>query len=77
VVEALLRAIDLGPALDEAIESSADKAEARLRLTSPPFGFTPMEAEHVLDRMLWQRTRAARDQLEVEAADLRAELGRS
>jgi DNA gyrase/topoisomerase IV subunit A len=71
IVEALLRALDLGLPLFETIESSADRGDARRRLVDPAFGFTVIQAEHILDLTLAQRTRASRGHLVDEAIELR------
>lgn len=74
IVEAVMRALDMGWELQEAIASSADRLEARQRLTSTPFGFTEVEAEHVLDLQFSRRTKQARSSLEDEAVQLREQL---
>jgi DNA gyrase subunit A len=70
VVEGLIRAIDLGRSLDDAIESSSDAQDARARLMAEPFGFDELQALHILDLTLSRRTKQARDQLAEEAAAL-------
>jgi DNA gyrase subunit A len=75
IVEALMRALDLGWELHEAIASSADRGEARARLTASPFGFADIEAEHVLDLQFSRGTKQARSFLEEEAVQLREQLG--
>lgn len=74
IVEAIIRALDMGWELQEVIASSADRLEARQRLTSAPFDFTELEAEHVLDLQFSRRTKQARSFLEDEAAQLRQQL---
>lgn len=74
IVEALMRALDMGGELQEVIASSADKGDARARLSASPFGFSDIEAEHVLDLQFARQTRQARRFLEDEAAQLREEL---
>lgn len=76
VVAGLLRAQDLGWPLVAAVEGCSDRAEARAVLMTHPFGFDALEAEHVLDRPLGQRTRLGVESLAEEREDLTAFLGR-
>jgi DNA gyrase/topoisomerase IV subunit A len=70
IVDGLLRAIDMGWPLIEAIEVCADRSEAQRRLTEPPFSFDEVQAMHVLDLQLGQRTAERRRQLTDEKAEL-------
>ncbi len=70
VLDAMMRAIDLGWPLVEAVERCTDRAEAQRRLTEPPFSFDEMQAAHVLDMQLWARTEERRRQLADEKAEL-------
>lgn len=74
VVTGLLRAQDLGWPLVAAVERCNDKAEARAVLMDPPFGFDVLEAEHVLDRTLGQRTKLGVESLDEERDSLIALL---
>lgn len=74
IIDALIRAIDIGWPLLEAIESSVDRQEARQLLGDSPFGFTEIEVEHILDLPLSRRTQQGRSNLEEEATALRALL---
>jgi DNA gyrase/topoisomerase IV subunit A len=74
VLTELLRAQDFGWQLVEAVERCKDKAEARAVLMEPPFGFDALEAEHVLDRTLGQRTKLGIESLAEERDSLSALL---
>jgi hypothetical protein len=75
LVDELLRAQEFGWSLVAAIERCNDKAEARAVLMDPPFSFAAIEAEHVLDRTLGQRTRRGVESLVEERDRLRTLLG--
>lgn len=66
----LIRAIDLGWALLEAVEGCDGRPSARDRLMSAPFGFDAYQAEHVLDLPIGRRTRSERAALDAEAVEL-------
>jgi DNA gyrase/topoisomerase IV subunit A len=70
IVESLLRAMELGWPLIEAIEGSGDLEEARRRLTAPPFSFDEVSALHVLDMQHGRRTAQGRAWLLEEKAEL-------
>jgi hypothetical protein len=69
-VESLLRAIELGWPLIEAIEGSKDGEDARRRLAAPPFSFDAVSALHVLDMQHGRRSAQGRGWLLEEKADL-------
>ncbi|HEX3393914.1 MAG TPA: DNA gyrase subunit A [Acidimicrobiales bacterium] len=70
-VEGLIRALDVIDEIIALIKASADKAAARQGLMAPPFEFSEVQAEYILDMTLSRLTRLARTQLEEELAQLR------
>lgn len=76
IVEGLIRAQGFGADLVDAVDASADRADALRRLAEPPFGFDAMVASYILDAPLGHRTKISIRALEEEAAALRAHLGR-
>ncbi len=71
IVEGLLKAVDVIDAIIALIRASDDRAEARVGLTSAPYSFSDVQAEHILEMKLGQLTRLARVDLETEMANLR------
>src|SRR5215207_7977067 len=71
IVEGLLKAVDVIDAVIALIRGSEDRAAARVGLTSAPFEFSDVQAEHILDLRLGQLTRLARVDLETEMGTLR------
>jgi len=71
IVEGLLRAIDQLDAVIAAIRAAADRAAARTALQADPFGFSEVQANHILDMPLGRLTRLGRSELEAELAALR------
>ncbi len=71
IVEGLLRAIDMLDAVIEAIRSSDDRSAAREALMATPFGFSEVQANHILDMTLGRLTRLGRSELEEEMGRLR------
>jgi len=71
IVEGLLKAVDVIDEVIALIRGSEDRAAARVGLTSEPFGFSDVQAEHILDLRLGQLTRLAKIDLETEMASLR------
>src|SRR5579875_2210665 len=71
IVEGLIKALDLIDQIIAAIRASEDKAAARGALMAPPFEFSEVQAEHILDMPLSRLTRLGRAQLEEEMAKLR------
>lgn len=63
VVEALLALHDQWADVGEVVARSRDRLEAIQALTSAPFSFTAMAAEHVLDFPLGRRTAQGRKAL--------------
>jgi len=72
IVEGLLRCIDQLDAVIATIRASADRGEARTALMGERFGFTEVQANHILDMTLGRLTRLGRHELEEEYAALRA-----
>ncbi len=70
IVEGLLLCIDQLDAVIAAIRSSEDRADARSRLMTAPFGFSEVQANHILDMTLGRLTRLGRSELEEEMAKL-------
>jgi DNA gyrase subunit A len=71
IVEGLIKALDLIDQIIATIRASEDKAAARGALMAPPFEFSEVQAEHILDMPLSRLTRLGRAQLEEEMAKLR------
>lgn len=74
IVEGLLRAIDLLDAVISLIRASQDRAEARSGLMAEAFGFSEVQANHILDMTLARLTRLGRSELEAEMAQLRTTI---
>ena len=70
--EGYLKALDLIDAIIALIRSSEDRAAARAGLMADPFGFTELQAEHILDMTLARLTRLGRAQIEARIEELRA-----
>ena len=70
ILDGLLRSMDLGLPLVEAVERCADRGEAQRLLTEPPFSFDEVQAAHILDLQLGRRTAETRRQWADEKADL-------
>jgi DNA gyrase subunit A len=71
IVEGLVRALDMLDEVVAAIRGSEDRAAAREALMSDPFGFTEIQANHILDMTLSRLTRLGRAELDEELAKLR------
>jgi DNA gyrase subunit A len=71
IVEGLLRCLDQLDAVIALIRGSEDRAAARQGLMADPFGFTEIQANHILDMTLGRLTRLGRAELEEEMARLR------
>ena len=71
IVEGLLKALDMIDAIIELIRGSADRTEARVGLMVPPFQFSEVQAEHILDMRLARLTQLGRAELDEELAQLR------
>jgi len=74
IVEGLLKALDMIDEIVALIRGSADRAEARDGLMAPPFDFTEVQANHILDMTLGRLTRLGRSDLEGELAELRRSI---
>ncbi|MFZ4584212.1 MAG: DNA gyrase/topoisomerase IV subunit A [Acidimicrobiia bacterium] len=74
IVEGLLKAIDKIDAIIKAIRASADRAEARGKLMAKPFGFSEIQANHILDLPLGRLTRLGREELDAERKELEATI---
>jgi DNA gyrase subunit A len=71
IVEGLLRALDKIDAIIKLIRGSADREAARQGLMAKPFGFTEIQANHILDMTLARLTRLGRKELDDERKKLR------
>jgi DNA gyrase subunit A len=74
IVEGLIKALDLIDEIIATIRASADKAAAREALQAPPFEFSEIQAEYILDMQLHRLTRLGRSQLEEEMEELRRRI---
>ncbi len=71
IVEGLIKALDMIDAIIATIRASDDRAAARAALMAAPFGFSEIQANHILDMQLARLTRLGRADLEEELAKLR------
>src|SRR5205807_6016511 len=71
IVEGLLRCLDQLDAVIALIRGSEDRPAARQGLMAAPFGFTEIQANHILDMTLGRLTRLGRTELDEEMAKLR------
>ena len=71
VLEGLLRAVDLLDEVIALIRAAGDRAEARRGLMGGRFGFSEVQANHILDLPLGRLTRLGRSELADELAELR------
>ncbi|MDP9388706.1 MAG: DNA gyrase subunit A [Actinomycetota bacterium] len=71
IVEGLLKALDMIDAIIALIRGSEDRSAARAGLMAEPFGFSEVQANHILDMTLGRLTRLGRSELEDEMAKLR------
>ena len=71
IVEGLLKALDKIDAIIKAIRASADRAAARDKLMAKQFGFSEIQANHILDMQLVRLTRLGKAELDEEMAKLR------
>ena len=74
VVEGLLRAVDHLDAVIALIRAAADRSGARQGLMGEEFGFSEVQANHILDLPLGRLTRLGRSELATELAGLRATI---
>jgi DNA gyrase subunit A len=68
----LLKALDMIDAVVKAIRGSADRSAARDALMGKQFGFSEIQANHILDMALGRLTRLGREELASEAKELEA-----
>jgi DNA gyrase subunit A len=71
IVEGLLKALDMLDQVIATIRASDDRPSARTALMAPPFEFTEIQANHILDMTLGRLTRLGRSELEEEMRQLR------
>jgi DNA gyrase subunit A len=71
IVEGLLKALDKIDAIIKAIRASADRTAAREKLMATQFGFSEIQANHILDMQLSRLTRLGKAELDEEMAKLR------
>ena len=74
VVEGLLRAVEGLDAVIALIRAAADRSGARQGLMGEDFGFSEVQANHILDMALGRLTRLGRSELATELAGLRATI---
>jgi DNA gyrase subunit A len=71
IVEGLIKALDMIDAIVAAIRASEDRQSAIATLQEERFGFSEVQATHIVDMRLSQLTRLGRTNLEEELASLR------
>lgn len=74
IVDGLLRALDERVVIDEAVAVSVDRPDALRRLMGPGFGYTEIQAHHILDTTLGRRTQLGHMELQRERDRLAGEL---
>jgi DNA gyrase subunit A len=74
IVEGLVKAVGVLDAVVKAIRASADRAAAREALMGRRFGFTEVQANHILDLTLGRLTKLGIAELEEERARLEATI---
>ncbi len=72
IVEGLVKALDLIDAIVKAIRESMDRGAARIALMDKRFGFSEIQANHILDMPLGRLTRLGREELDKERKELAA-----
>jgi DNA gyrase subunit A len=72
IVEGLVKALDRIDAIVKAIRESSDRAAARLALMEKRFGFSEIQANHILDMPLGRLTKLGREELDKERKELAA-----
>jgi len=72
IVEGLVKALDRIDAIVKAIRESSDRAAARLALMDKRFGFSEIQANHILDMPLGRLTKLGREELDKERKELAA-----
>jgi DNA gyrase subunit A len=74
IVEGLVKALDMIDAVVKAIRASADRAAARTALMGDRFGFSEIQANHILDMALGRLTQLGREELVSEQKELAATI---
>jgi len=72
ILEGLVRAVDMIDEIIAAIRASENRAAARVLLTGEEFGFSEIQANHILDMPLGRLTQLGRKELDDELAEKRA-----
>jgi len=72
IVEGLVKALDMIDAIVKAIRASRDRAAARTALMAKRFGFSEVQANHILDMPLGRLTQLGREELDQERKELTA-----
>src|SRR3954447_21184378 len=72
IVEGLVKALDMIDAIVKAIRASKDRGVAREALMSTRFGFSEIQANHILDMALGRLTQLGREELDKERKELEA-----
>src|SRR5262249_37924765 len=72
IVEGLVKALDMIDAIVKAIRGSADRGAARTGLMEKRFGFSEIQANHILDMPLGRLTQLGREELDKERKELEA-----
>jgi DNA gyrase subunit A len=72
IVEGLVKALDMIDAIVKAIRGSKDRAAARAALMAKSFGFSEIQANHILDMPLGRLTQLGREELDKERTELAA-----
>jgi DNA gyrase subunit A len=70
IVEGLVKAVDMLDAIVKAIRASKDRAAARTALMAKRFGFSEIQANHILDMPLGRLTQLGIEELTKELAEL-------
>jgi DNA gyrase subunit A len=74
IVDGLIKALGMIDAVVKAIRASKDRATARTALMAKRFGFTEVQANHILDLQLVRLTQLGLEELEKEARELDATI---
>src|SRR5262245_32708343 len=70
IVEGLVKALAMIDAIVKAIRASKDRAAARAALMAKRFGFSEIQANHILDMPLGRLTQLGREELDKERKEL-------
>jgi DNA gyrase subunit A len=70
IVEGLVKALDMIDAIVKTIRASKDRAAARTALMAKRFGFSEIQANHILDMPLGRLTQLGREELDKERKEL-------